>query len=54
MKVCIVNKENLKVEAARIKLFGGLFCAGFLVSGEGEGCVTAAGGKGGGRGEPCE
>ena len=45
MKVGIVDKEDLEVEARRVNLGRGLFRAGFLVGGEGEGGVIAAWGE---------
>ena len=45
MKVGIVDKEDLEVEAAGIQRVGSLLCAGFLVGGEGEGGVIAAWGE---------
>lgn len=34
------------MKATGVELFGGFFGSCFLIGGEGEGCVTAAGGEG--------
>ena len=45
MKVGIVDKEDLEVEARSIHRVGGLLRASFLVGGEGEGGAVAAWGE---------